>query len=174
MRPGRMVLLLSLIATPALGASEQAFIETLRGQCGMEFVGIEEPVSGVYRFEEKARLVATIECAEDEVRVPFVVGTDRSRTWIIRWIPELGLQLKHDHRHADGTPDDITNYGGVADDSGSAFRQSFPADAFTAELIPAAAGNVWTLSLDPRDGGLTYNLTRDGEPRFRAILYPTR
>jgi hypothetical protein len=26
---------------------------------------------------------------------------------------EEGLQLKHDHRHEDGTPDEVTMYGGV-------------------------------------------------------------
>jgi hypothetical protein len=84
--------------------------------------------------------------------------------------PEGGLQLKHDHRHADGTPDSVTNYGGMARVGGTALSQSFPADPFTAKLIPAAGSNVWTVSLSADRRTLTYHLERDGKPRFTAEL----
>ncbi|MBL8519014.1 MAG: hypothetical protein JNM76_18790 [Betaproteobacteria bacterium] len=116
------------------------------------------------------KLVATLAtCGESEIRVPFAVGEDRSRTWLITRTPN-GLQLKHDHRHADGTPDKITMYGGLARAGGSADQQAFAADAHTAKLIPEAATNVWTLTLFPDGQSLTYYLERNDKPRFKAVL----
>ena len=64
-------------------------------------------------------------------------------------------------------------YGGVAQPGGRGRSQSFAADAHTAQLIPAAATNVWTVTLSPDDRQLTYHLTRDGKPRFTAVLTRT-
>ncbi len=111
-------------------------------------------------------------CSSTEVRVPFQVGEDRSRTWVFTRSPS-GLQLQHDHRHADGTPDPVTMYGGFANASGSALMQTFPADPYTAKLIPAAATNVWTVHLSPDGSELTYQLERDGKLRFVAVLKRT-
>ena len=115
-------------------------------------------------------LVAVIEsCGDDEVRIPFLVGPDASRTWVLKPTAE-GLQLKHDHRHEDGTPDEVTLYGGVATDPGSPISQSFPADSYTANLIPEAASNEWFLSFSADGQELTYYLERYGKPRFKAVL----
>ena len=120
-------------------------------------------------FRDK-KLMATFQsCTEDEIRIPFAVGKDTSRTWIIKLLPE-GLQLKHDHRHADGSPDEITLYGGTSAQPGTALQQSFPADSYTAELIPDAATNEWFLSLSEDGKTLTYYLERHAKPRFKAVL----
>ena len=74
-------------------------------------------------------------CGEKEIRIPFRVGEDRSRTWVLT-LTDGGLLFRHDHRHADGTPDKVTMYGGLAAPDGTPLRQSFPADAETARLIP--------------------------------------
>ena len=73
-------------------------------------------------------------------------------------------------RHADGTPDEVTLYGGVAVDAGSALSQSFPADRYTANLIPEAATNEWFLSFSADGQELTYYLERHGKARFKAVL----
>jgi hypothetical protein len=151
----------------------EAFFASLRALCGAEFVGASVfPTDPNDSFRGK-RLVATFaSCTEDEVRVPFVVGEDRSRTWVFTRTPE-GLQLKHDHRHADGTPDAITDYGGLAVAIGNAGSQAFAADAHTAALIPAARTNEWTISVSADGQALTYALTRDAKPRFEARLTRT-
>lgn len=150
--------------------SREAFFAKLRAACGASFEGASVfPRDPGDAFAGK-RLVATIaSCSDSEIRVPFVVGEDRSRTWGITKNGG-GLQLKHDHRHADGTPDTQTMYGGMAMETGSELSQSFAADAYTAKLIPAAATNVWTLSLSADGRTLTYYLERDGKPRFKADL----
>lgn len=150
--------------------SADEFFDGLRALCGARFEGASSfPADPGDDFAGK-RLVAVIEsCTASEIRVPFAVGGDRSRTWIIARVPG-GLSLKHDHRHADGRPDEITMYGGTSVDNGTAHSQSFAADAHTARLIPAAATNVWTLSLDPDGRRLTYYLERNAKPRFKATL----
>ena len=48
------------------------------------------------------------ECGDAEVRIPFHIGDDRSRTWVFTRTTD-GIRLKHDHRHEDGSEDDISN-----------------------------------------------------------------
>lgn len=144
-----------------------AFMENLRALCAKSFEG-----RGVHSATEndpmlQARLVMHVtSCSERELRIPFHVDDDRSRTWILTRSPQ-GLLLKHDNRHEDGTPDELTNYGGWSHDGGTALRQSFPADEDTARMLPAAATNVWTLEMVPGQR-FVYDLTRHGQPRFRA------
>ncbi len=79
-----------------------------------------------------------------------------------------GLRLKHDHRHEDGTADQVTQYGGDTATAGTARQQDFPADTFTAELIPAAKTNVWSF-LFSTEKTLSYRLVRESEgSRFRV------
>jgi hypothetical protein len=150
-----------------------AFFNSLSSLCGQRFEGaMTFPTEGQDSFAGKL-LVAKIEsCTETEIRVPFAVGEDRSRTWIVSKT-ERGLQLKHDHRHEDGTPDEVNMYGGLATDKGSKLSQSFAADAHTAEVIPAASTNVWNLTLSSDGTSMTYHLTRHDAPRFTAKLFST-
>ena len=150
--------------------SQEAFFEQFSSLCGVRFVGqsvYPEDPGDAWRDKE---LVAHVEtCTEDEIRIPFIVGDDRSRTWILRRV-EGGIELKHDHRHADGTPDEVTMYGGTTKTDGSHLSQSFPADSYTAKLIPDASTNEWFLSFSEDGAELTYYLERHGKPRFKAIL----
>ncbi len=146
------------------------FFMTLKKLCGTTFEGkMTFPVEGRDDFAGKLLVAKVATCSNNEIRVPFLVGNDRSRTWVFTRAGD-SLQLKHDHRHADGTPDAITMYGGMATLAGTARAQSFAADADTAKLIPAAATNVWTISLSADGTMLTYHLTRDMQPRFTAVL----
>jgi len=157
-------------STLLLNTNQQAFFDKVKSMCGTRFEGKsvfpEDPSDS---FSGKL-LVAVIEtCGDDEIRIPFMVGPDTSRTWVLKRTVN-GLQLKHDHRHADGTPDEVTLYGGVAVDTGSAISQSFPADSYTADLIPEASTNEWFLSFSADGQELTYYLERHGKPRFKAVL----
>jgi len=150
--------------------SQDAFFQQISSLCGARFVGqsvFPEDPGDAWRDQV---LVAHIEsCTADEIRIPFVVGADHSRTWILRRVAG-GIELKHDHRHADGTADEVTMYGGTTQSTGSPLSQSFPADAYTAELIPEASTNEWFLSFNKDSTELTYYLERNDLPRFKAIL----
>jgi hypothetical protein len=165
---GFCIVLLALPACADVG--NDRFVSTLRSLCGARFEGAKTfPPDSLDSFAGKVLSAEVVGCTESEVRVPFAVGEDRSRTWIFTRL-EQGLRLQHDHRHADGTPDSITMYGGMATRDGTALTQSFAADAYTAELIPEAATNVWTISLSPDSLTLTYHLERHARPRFTAVL----
>lgn len=153
------------------GAGPQAeFWAALQALCAGAFEGqiAESAPAGVDADFEGRRMVMHVRvCEDDVIAIPFHVGQDRSRTWIIRRTAD-GLQLKHDHRHDDGTPDALTMYGGATAGPGTATRQEFHADAATAEMLPAAATNVWTLEVEP-GRAFTYALRREGtDRRFRA------
>ena len=138
--------------------------------CGAGFEGYSSfPTDPDDSFAGKKLVAEFSSCSKNEIRIPFAVGEDHSRTWILTKLPE-GLQLKHDHRHANGEPHEITMYGGMAVDGGSEYAQSFAADQHTIDLIPAAATNVWTLSFDAENNKLTYYLERHAKPRFKAVL----
>ena len=119
------------------------------------------------------KLVITIEsCSDTQIRIPFQVGEDKSRTWILK-VDKTGLLFKHDHRHADGTPDAVNMYGGWAASDGTEHRQRFPADSETKKLIPEAATNVWMIEIDPDKDQLVYYLERHNQPRYKAVFKMT-
>lgn len=119
------------------------------------------------RFE--GRLVMHVRSATDqEIKIPFFVGEDRSRTWVLTKVEGL-IKLKHDHRHEDGSEDKITQYGGLASSTGFANMQIFTADQETSDLIPYAAGNVWWITVD--ETSYTYNLRRVGSDTYFSVEF---
>ncbi|MEM7728952.1 MAG: hypothetical protein AAF311_06710 [Pseudomonadota bacterium] len=120
--------------------------------------------------------VGPVECAPNVIRMPLAVGADASRTWVLSQPETGGLLFRHEHMEPDGSPSPVTQYGGLASDGGTAFRQSFPADEqtkanFTENGIARSNTNVWTFTLD--GDRLAYALARpateDEEARdFRA------
>ena len=110
------------------------------------------------------------------IEIPFHVGDDRSRTWILTRTA-TGLRLKHDHRHEDGTPDATTMYGGDTASPGSATRQEFPVDAesiatFRREGLNASLQNTWAVEIHPTM--FAYELSRPGGRLFRVEFDLTR
>ena len=155
-------------------AHHEVFWNALSEICGQAFEGsVVEAEPPDTTFRGRTLVMHVRECSEAEIRIPFHVGEDRSRTWVITRT-ETGLRLKHDHRHSDGAEDEVTQYGGDTAEPGTATQQSFPADDATAALLPAAATNVWTLDLEPA-ARFVYALRREGtERRFRAEFDLTR
>jgi len=151
-------------------SSESAFFQSLAERCGDVYYGNsvypDDPNHELYGAELKMTIES---CTENEIRIPFQVNEDRSRTWILT-LSDEGLLFKHDHRHEDGTPHDLTNYGGWAANGGSPTKMSFPADSETAEMLPEAATNVWTMELDLENNQFTYFLERHSQPRYRAAF----
>ena len=144
------------------------FFSKLSQYCGKTYYGKSVyPDDPGHDFAGKILEMHIKDCSDTEIRVPFKVGDDTSRTWLFTKT-DKGLLLKHDHRHADGTPDEITMYGGYASAIGS--RADFAADAHTAHLIPDAATNVWSLSFDDEHETFSYYLERHAKPRYKAVF----
>lgn len=144
------------------------FWASLQALCGQAFAGtLIESVPPDDSFEGQRLVMHVRSCDVAEVRIPFFVGDDRSRTWVIT-PTSVGLRLKHDHRHEDGSEDEITQYGGDTEGRGTATSQDFHADRFTAELVPTATTNIWTMEIEP-GRTFAYALRReDSDRRFRV------
>jgi hypothetical protein len=154
--------------------AQQSFFANLKSLCGQIFTGASTfPDDPDHDFAGQLLVADFNHCEQSQVRIKFDVGADRSRTWVVTE-SDQGLLLKHDHRHQDGTADEITNYGGWATDIGTEWRQHFAADQETADLIPAASTNVWMLQYDPDTQVLTYDLKRHDLPRYQAQLKPRK
>ena len=150
------------------------FLANVQALCGKAYEGriVSPPSEADAAFSGKRLVMHVRGCSADEVRIPFHVGEDRSRTWVITRT-DGGLRLKHDHRHADGTEDKLTQYGGETVAGGSFTRQEFPADAFSKAMfarqnIPASAANVWALEVHP-GRMFAYELRRPG--RFFRVEF---
>ncbi len=153
------------------------FLANLRPYCGKAYAGritANQPASATPDpFEGKALVMHVRGCDEptQEIRVPFHVGDDHSRTWVITRTAR-GLQLKHDHRHEDGSPDAVTMYGGDTADAGTTQRQAFPVDPesiamFEREGLAASVTNTWAMELVPAKT-FVYELSRPNGRLFRV------
>lgn len=149
--------------------SVDSFLLQLKKHCGKTYEG--KIVTGGREgdgFTGKRLLMQVRVCEQNQLKIPFFVGDDLSRVWVLT--PQHGrLQLKHDHTHKDGTPDKVTRYGGLATNTGSGQAQFFPADQETCDLLPAACGNIWWITLSDKE--YTYNLRRIGSDRLFTVSF---
>ncbi|HYD36918.1 MAG TPA: hypothetical protein VEA60_04860 [Allosphingosinicella sp.] len=177
MKTAAPILCALLCGCATASASQPAgerFLDRLAGLCGRAFEGriVSPPVEADSAFAGKRLVMHVRECRAGEVRIPFHVGEDRSRTWVITRTA-AGLRLKHDHRHSDGSEDKLTQYGGDSRDGGTDGRQEFPADEeskalFVREKLAASTANIWAMEIDP--GRLfAYELRRPG--RFFRVEF---
>ena len=168
-------LLVTACRTTVPVAPAERFWTAMTPYCGKAFDGRltegTEPSDAAIGSEQLVMHVSF--CSDSEIRIPFHVGANRSRTWVITRTSD-GLRLKHDHRHEDGTEDRVSQYGGdTRDDDGDLVFEFF-ADEYTANLIPAARTNIWTLAIEP-NRTFAYALRRnESGRRFRVEFDLTR
>ena len=170
--PAIALLVAGCASIDAPRSPQALFFERLTGLCGKAFEGriASPPVPADDAFAGKRLVMHVRDCSKDEIRIPFHVGSDRSRTWVVTRTGD-SLRLKHDHRHEDGSADELTLYGGDSVGPGSASRQEFPADAFSRALferraIPQSTTNVWAIEVAP---AFAYELRRPG--RFFRVEF---
>lgn len=168
---------------------DATFFSNVKALCGKAFEGRVVTTDAADADMAGKRLVMHVrECSDERIRIPFHVGEDRSRTWVLTPLyiivgratkpgGHFWLGLKHDHRHEDGSLDVLTNYGGESHRGGTAARLEFPADAFSKELFaakgnPASAANVWAMEIAP-GRSFAYELRRPNR-HFRVEFDLTR
>jgi hypothetical protein len=112
---------------------------------------------GDTQIDPDARLVVHFrDCGEREHRFPLHVDENRSRTWVfIRH--DDALELRHDHRHPDGTEEDNSWYGALTVHGGTVSQQEFVTDRDGMMV-------GWRVEMVPGDR-FTYGTIRDGEWR---------
>ena len=68
---------------------------------------LEMAPEGATGFVGKALVMHVRDCRAERIRIPFMVGDNRSRTWVLTRQGDR-IELKHDHRHEDGSADTVT------------------------------------------------------------------
>ncbi len=123
---------------------QDAFWARWLPHCGKAYSGAISDVTPYYRDGVVGRemVMHVLECGEGRIHAAFHIDDNRSRNWILTRVGGT-IRLKHDHRHEDGTEEEITQYGGDAPVPGLPHRQIFPADAHTAGILPDRADNFW-------------------------------
>lgn len=165
-------------AHPAATSHRSDLLDRLRPLCGQAFAGrvvVDTPKSADDPFAGKPLVMHVRECGANEIRVPFQVGDDRSRTWVLR-DDGARFNLKHDHRHADGSADAMTLYGGDWREPQIEGRYEFPADDASKALFgqlgrAVSVANVWAIEIDRHR--FVYELARPGR-LFRVEFDLTR
>lgn len=173
---------LLLLATAALAACAttapeepaDAFMANLNQLCGQTHEGrlvTTDPADA--DFAGKKLVMGPVACNGNEVQIPFAVGDNRTRTWVITRT-NVGVRLKHVHRHDDGTEDKVSRYGGDTATAGSETRQEFPADEFSklifrANKLDRSVDNVWAIEAAPGKH-FAYELRRPN--RFFRVEFP--
>lgn len=161
--------------TPAALASasqpRDSFWVNLQQHCGNAYPGrltLEPPDDDMLTGTEEI-IVHFRACGGDTTALPFHVeqeataSWDRSRTWLFTR-DATGLELRHDHRQQDGTPDESTMYGGRTQSAGTATRQEFIVAERTA---PDGSLLGWRVELVPNER-YTYGTIRGGEWTWRV------
>ena len=88
--PVRRRLFLALLFPLAVSAAslppeQEAFWSALRGLCGQAFAGkvVKSTSATDAAFAGQTLVMHVRTCGENEIRIPFHVGANRSRTWVI-------------------------------------------------------------------------------------------
>ena len=162
------------LASGCAGGNENstlhAFQKNLQSLCDKSFEGVvtsTDPQDEEWRQE--ILTLGPVNCPDiNTTRLPLAVGSDRSRVWTLT-LQDSGNQLDFRHAHSlkDGSPDPVTNYGGVAtSDMSTSTRAVFPVDTYSKTIfsennLEASMTNIWSIELKP-DQKMTYQLMREG------------
>jgi hypothetical protein len=142
--------------------THDAFFNAIKTHCGKAFQGKVSKDNVGNTFGDAKLVMHVRKCTDSEIQIPFHVGDDASRTWIVTKTG-AGLMLKHDHRNENGSFHSSTMYGGHTVDEGFSQVQSFPADVYSKSLfiesgIAASTDNVWQMMIYP--SRFSYRLIR--------------
>jgi hypothetical protein len=152
-------------------SARAAFWQNLRQHCGNAYSGglvLEPPGDDMLTGTEQL-IVHFRACGQDTLLLPFHIENessgewDRSRTWMFMRTSDV-LELRHDHRHADGSPDEQTMYGAFTSDDGTANRQEF---ILTERRAADGSALGWRIEIEPHQR-YTYGTIRGGEWTWRV------
>jgi len=137
----------SALSADEPSAEQLAFWDNLREHCGNAYEGELADATPYYQtFDADQIRIHFRNCTDDLTHISLHIDDNHSRNLLLT--KEGGtLLLKHDHRHPDGTEEEITQYGGFAPKPGLETRQIFWADEHTAEILPERSDNFWFIDI---------------------------
>ena len=161
---------LVLMAQPATADPVDAYWANLTALCGKAFGGtLVQAPEGDTAFEGRALVMHVRDCSPQRIRIPFVVGDDLSRTWVLTRHEDGRIELRHDHRHEDGSEEAATQYGGFTPNPGNDRIKMFPADQATWDRMPNSHPSVWFMEV--QDDRFIYAAVRVGTPRAYRVEF---
>lgn len=172
---------------PSEGADDQErsasepqgeYWDNLRSMCGNAYTGAvvkDAPPQNLGEPEpfwsEDDLLMDVHHCTSDTVRIAFHAAGVRDRSFVFSRA-EKGILFQDDRRQRDGTPQQLTGYGGLTWGSGSPQRQEFPIDEYSLSLFPRAEGSIWTFDIIPNElWAYQYELRKEGEYRILRVEF---
>lgn len=142
---------------------QQVFFDSFTPYCGKAFAATIVEDNQPSEAWNKPLVVHIRDCEANTIRMPLHVGDDRSRTWVLERTAD-GIDFQHIHLHEDGSPDDVSPYGGHTVAVGSEQLQAFPVDDASKALfiengLDVSTQNTWLIGF-PEAGVMSYELTR--------------
>ncbi|RUO56573.1 hypothetical protein [Pseudidiomarina homiensis] len=156
---------------PPQPSTHDAFMAKFQPYCGKAYAAEVVADNQPSEAWQQELVVHIRDCEANVIRMPLHVGEDRSRTWVLTRT-EQGIDFQHIHLHEDGTPDDVSPYGGHTVASGDENMQAFPVDEaskalFTLNGLDVSTNNTWIISFEGET--MYYELTRPGR-EFRVAV----
>ena len=167
----QLLILFTLLLTFSVSAQKSAqdiFWGTMCSHVGKSFEGKITSEGKNDGFDGERLIMHVKKCSYNELKIPFFVGENKSRTWILTKQMD-GILLKHDHRNADGSHEELTMYGGKATNLGTPNMQFFPADQETSDMLPRATFNVWWMTVN--ETSFSYNLRIINSDRIFSVVF---
>jgi hypothetical protein len=133
---------------------QEIYFTQLTSLCGKAFLGaVKKDTADSATYRGKQVILHIRDCSDTQIKMPMHVGDNSSRILILTKTAD-GIQLQHDHRHHDGTSDDLTLYGGTTKTKGTVNQQNFPVNAVTHKMfvdadIERSLPNVWSIKVFP-------------------------
>lgn len=161
--------MLSSKSLMALESNQDKFFYQIKALCGKAFSGgIVQDTSNSTAYRGKKFMLHIRDCSDSQIKMPLHIDDNSSRILVLtRSNNKSGVRIKlqHDHRHQDGASDELTLYGGLTTDAGTANIQDFPESAESIELTKAFAPtrtwpSVWSIYLSVND--IVYQVVRPG------------
>jgi len=151
---------------------QHAFFDALSERCGEEYPGraiIAPETDLTFRPAYLAMQIAS--CTDSQIRIPFIVDGDASRTWVLT-LDDDGLLFTHEHLLDGDTLSSNSGWGGRAPaGSGTALFQHFPDHRWAPDRVPEENRSHWRMRIDPDHGQFVYYLDRGTVPAYRLVFH---
>jgi hypothetical protein len=151
---------------------QRAFFDHMRAHCGEEYPGRAVIAPASDDTFRPAYLGMRIEsCTADQIRIPFIVDGDESRTWVLT-MDNGDLVFTHEHLLEGDTLSSNSGWGGrAAAGTGTEWFQHFPDHRWSPDRVAEENRSHWRMRLDPEHGQFVYYLDRGTTPAYRLVFH---
>jgi uncharacterized protein (DUF885 family) len=152
------------ISAMTTSSDQDIFFDSIKAQCGNAFSGSVEDSSNSAAYNGRKFVLHIRDCSDTQIKMPLHIDDNSSRILVLTK-SDGSIKLQHDHRHADGSSDALTLYGGYSSADSTGSVTNFPESAESIAITKAHAPtrtypSVWSIILSSED--ITYQVVRPG------------